>query len=154
MRRMILEHKHFVYIQDCVRNPQLWTFGNALNPFEYLIIDTIKDDLEKRLATGGMRGEFLADYTKMVADVGDKIAVGLYRVSKHSPPHIFYCHIDNIQIAALIAMADSALQLHAGSPMLLDLAGSICKTAFNQGDFIAAIEQAYAKADVTNHNNL
>lgn len=154
MRRMILEHKHFVYIQDCVRNPQLWTFGNALNPFEYLIIDTIKDDLERRLATGGMRGEFLADYTKMVADVGDKIAVGIYRVSKHSPPHIFYCHIDSIPIAALIAMADSALQLHAGSPMLLDLAGNICKTAFNQGDFIAAIEQAYAKADATNHNNL
>lgn len=149
MRRMILEHKHFVYIQDCVRNPQLWTFGNALNPFEYLIIDTIKDDLERRLATGGMRSEFLADYTKMVADVGDKIAVGLYRVSKHSPPHIFYCHIDSIPMAALIAMADSALQLHAGSPMLLDLAGNICKTAFNQGDFIAAIEQAYAKADVT-----
>ncbi len=148
MRRMILEHKHFVYIQDCVRNPQLWTFGNALNPFEYLIIDTIKDDLERRLATGGMRGEFLADYTKMVADVGDKIAVGIYRVSKHSSPHIFYCHVDSIPIAALIAMADSALQLHAGSPMLLDLAGNICKTAFNQGDFIAAIEQAYAKADV------
>lgn len=154
MRKMILEHKHFVYIQDCVRNPQLWTFGNALNPFEYLIIDTIKDDLEKRLATGGMRGEFLADYTKMVADVGDKIAVGIYRVSKYSPPHIFYCHIDNIPIASLIAMADSALQLHSGSPMLLDLAGNICKTAFNQGDFIAAIEQAYAKADATISINL
>lgn len=149
MRKMILEHKHFVYIQDCVRNPQLWTFGNALNSFEYLVIDTIKDNLEERLATGGMRGEFLADYTKMVADVGDKIAVGVFRVSKYSSPHIFYCHIDNIPIAALIAMADSALQLHVGSPMLLDLAGNICKTAFNQGDFIAAIEQAFAKADAS-----
>lgn len=147
MRKMILEHKHFVYIQDCTKNPQLWTFGNALKPFEYLVIDTIKDNLEERLATGGMRGEFLVDYTKMVADVGDKIAVGVYRVSKHAPPQIFYCHIDNVPLAAIIAMADSALQLHAGSPMLLDLAGNICKTAFNQGDFIAAIAQAYAKAD-------
>jgi len=148
MRKMILEHKHFVYVQDCVRNPQLWTFGNALKPFEYLVVDTIKDGLEKRLATGGMRGEFLADYNKMVADVGDEVAMGLYRVSKHSPPQIFYCHIDHIQVAALIAMADSVLQMHLGSPMLLDLASNICKAAFGQSDFIASIEQAYAKAEV------
>jgi hypothetical protein len=147
IRKMILDHSHFVYVQDCSRNPQLWTFGNALNPFEYLIIDTIKDGLEKRLASGGMRGEFLADYKKMVADVGDKVAIGVYRVSKRSAPQIFYCHTDHIQIAALIAMADSVLQMHLGSPMLLDLAGNICKTAFGQGDFIASIEQAYAKAE-------
>lgn len=125
-----------------------------LRPFEYLIIDTIRDNLEERLASGGMRGDFLADYTKMVNDVGDKIAVGVYRVSKHSPPQIFYCHVDHVPIAAMIAMADSSLQLHAGSPMLLDLAGNICKTAFNHGDFIAAIEQAYAKADATIPPNL
>lgn len=149
MRRMILDHKHFVYVQECARNPQLWTFGNALRPFEYLIIDTIKDGLERRLETGGMRGEFLADYKKMVADVGDKVAIGVYRVSKHSAPQIFYCHIDHIQIAALVAMADSVLQMHLGSPMLLDLANNICKTAFGQSDFVATIEQAYAKADIT-----
>lgn len=148
MRKMILDHKHFVYVQECARNPQLWTFGNALRPFEYLIIDTIKDGLERRLETGGMRGEFLADYKKMVADVGDKVAIGVYRVSKHSAPQIFYCHIDHIQIAALVAMADSVLQMHLGSPMLLDLANNICKTAFGQSDFVATIEQAYAKADI------
>lgn len=148
MRKMILDHKHFVYVQECARNPQLWTFGNALRPFEYLIIDTIKDGLERRLETGGMRGEFLADYKKMVADVGDKVAIGVYRVSKHSAPQIFYCHIDHIQIAALVAMADSVLQMHLGSPMLLDLANNICKTAFGQSDFVATIEQAYSKADI------
>ncbi len=148
MRKMILDHKHFVYVQECARNPQLWTFGNALRPFEYLIIDTIKDGLERRLETGGMRGEFLADYKKMVVDVGDKVAIGVYRVSKHSAPQIFYCHVDHIQIAALVAMADSVLQLHLGSPMLLDLANNICKTAFGQSDFVATIEQAYSKADI------
>lgn len=151
MKKMILEHKQFVYVQDCSRNPQLWTFGNALKPFEYLVIDTIKDNLEKRLALGGMRGQFLDDYKKMVAAVGDKVAIGVYKVSQYAAPQIFYSHVDHIQIAALIAMADSVFQMHSGSPMLLDLAGNICKTAFGQSDFVASIEQANAKAIALNN---
>ncbi|WDO13955.1 hypothetical protein MH928_04460 [Flavobacterium sp. WW92] len=148
MREMITNHKKFVYVQDSSRNPELWTFGNALRPYEYLIIDNIKDNLTHRLATGGMRGEFLNDYTKFVEEVGPQVAIGVYRVSTYSPPQIFYGHIDHIQTAALIAMADSTFQIHTGTPMLLDLADNLCKTAFGKSDFIASIEQASAKADI------
>jgi hypothetical protein len=147
MRKMILEHKRFVYVQGSERSPELWTFGNALKPFEYLVIDTLQDKLTHMVSVGGTRGEFRESYEKFANEVGPKIAVGVYRVSRYSPPKIFYSHIDHIQTAAFIAMADSALQMHLGSPMLLDLADNICKTAFGKSDFIASIEQAYAKAE-------
>ena len=46
-------------------------------------------------------------------------------------------------------MADGALQIHKGSPMLLDLAENLCKTAFGKNDFIASIEQAHTKVEIT-----
>lgn len=147
MKRMVLEHQRFVYVQGSTKNPQLWTLGNALEPFEYLVIDTLKDDLLRRVALGGTRGEFRESYEKFAEEVGSKIAIGLYRVSRLSPPQIFYSHVDHIQTSALIAMADSALQMHIGSPMLLDLANNLCQNAFGKNDFIASIEQAHAKAE-------
>jgi hypothetical protein len=149
MEKMILDHKRFVYVQSSERSPDLWTFGNALNPYEYLIIDTLEDKLIHMVETGGTRGEFRESYMKFAKEVGSKIAFGVYRVSRQSPPKIFYSHIDHVQTAALVAMADSALQMHIGSPMLLDLADNLCKTAFGKGDFIASIEQAYSKAEIS-----
>lgn len=147
MSKMVLEHKRFVYVQDSERSPRFWTLGNALRPFEYLVIDTLQDQLAHMVAKGGTRGEFRESYEKFAEEVGSKIAIGVYRVSKQSPPKIFYSHIDHIQAAAFIAMADSALQMHLGSPMLLDLADNLCKTAFGKNDFVASIEQVYAKAE-------
>lgn len=149
MEKMILEHGRFVYVQSSEKSPDLWTFGNALNPYEYLVIDTLEDKLTHMVEMGGTRGDFRESYMKFAKDVGSKIAFGVYRVSSQSPPKIFYSHIDHVQTAALVAMADSALQMHIGSPMLLDLADSLCKTAFGKGDFIASIEQAYAKAEIS-----
>lgn len=148
MRKMILDHSRFVYVQSSTRNPQLWTLGNALKPFEYLIIDTLRDNLVNMVEQGGTRGEFRKAYEKFAEEVGSKIAIGVYKVSNQAPPHIFYGHVDHIKTVALIAMADSALQLHLGSPMLLDLANNLCKTSFGKTDFIASIEQAYTKAEV------
>ena len=153
IKKMVLEHKRFVYVQGSSRSPDLWTFGNALRPFEYLVIDTLKDDLLRRVHLGGTRGEFREDYEKFAEEVGSKIAFGVYRVSRMAAPQIFYCHVDHIQTGALIAMADSSLQLHSGTPMLLDLADNICQTAFGKNDFIASIEQAYAKADALLRNS-
>ncbi len=147
MQKMVLDHQKFVYIQNSIRNPQLWTFGNALRPYEYLVIDTIEDDLIRMVDQGGTRGEFRKSYEQFAKQVGSKIVRGVYKVSNLSSPQIFYCHIDHIKVAALIAMADSVLQLHKGSPMLLDLADNLCQTAFGKSDFVASIEQAYAKAE-------
>lgn len=147
MRKMALDHERFVYVQGSTRNPQLWTFGNALRPYEYLVIDTVEDDLTRLVEQGGTRGEFRKSYEKFAKEIGSKIVYGVYKVSNLSQPQIFYCHINHIKVAALIAMADSVMQMHKGSPMLLDLADNLCQTAFGKNNFIVSIEQAYAKAE-------
>ena len=148
MQRMVLEHERFVYVQNSARNNTLWTFGNALRPFEFLVIDTMEDNLTRMVELGGTRNEFRESYQKFAKEVGSKIAYGVFRVSHHSQPQIFYCHVDHIQVAALITMADAAFQLHKGTPMLLDLANHLCQTAFGKNDLVASIEQAFAKAEV------
>lgn len=148
MQKMVLDHKRFVYVQSAARNNTLWTFGNALKPFEFLVIDTMEDNLTRMVDLGGTRNEFRESYQKFAKDIGSKIAYGVFRVSQYSEPHIFYCHVDHVQVAALIAMSDAAFQLHRGSPMLLDLANHLCQNAFGKNDLIASIEQASIKAEV------
>jgi hypothetical protein len=148
MRRMVLEHERFVYVQESYRNPQLWTFGNALKPFEYLVIDTLEARLMQVIDTSNTSLAIREDYKTFASEVGSKIAYGVYRVSKLAPPQIFYAHVDHIRTAVLLAMADSALQMHSGVPMLLGLADSLCKSAFGKTDFITSIDQAYMKAEV------
>jgi len=149
MSNLVSDHKKFVYVQSGIKNQLLWTFGNALKPYEFLAIDTMEDNLARMVELGGTRGEFRESYQKFAQEIGSQIVYGVYKVSNHSQPHVFYCHRDHIQIAALIAIADGVLQTHKGSPMLLDLAGDLCKNAFGKNDFIASIEQANTKVEVT-----
>lgn len=146
--RMIVQHKRFVYVQACTQHPDLWAFGNALRPFEYLIIDNMKDKMVQMVHSGNTRLNIKNDYEEFAKTAGAQIAVGVYKVSKLSPPQVFYCHVDHIHTAALIAMADSALQMHSGMPMLLDLAENLCKSAFGKNDFMASVDQAYVRAEI------
>lgn len=148
MHKMILEHKRFVYVQPSTMYPELWAFGSALKPFEYLVIDTMEDKMVQMVNSGDTRPEIKRAYEDFAREAGSKIAYGVYQVSKHTPPQVFYCHVEHIQTAALIAIADSALQLHSGTPMLLDLAENLCKNAFGKNDFMASIDQAYVRAEV------
>lgn len=147
MKRMLLDHQRFVYVQGCEKFDDLWTFGDALRPFEYLIIDSIEDDLMRRVIEGNTRGQINQDYLAFAKEVGSKVVRGVYRVSMQANPQIFYGHIDHIRTAALIAMADSAFQLYQGRPMLLDLASNLCKMSFNQNDMSSTIYQASKKAE-------
>lgn len=148
LTRMIIDHKRFVYVQPCMQDPEFWLLGNALDPFEYLVVKTMEDKMVQMVNSGNTRLDIKNDYEEFAREAGAKIAMGIYKVSRLSAPQVFYCHVDHIHTAALIAMADSALQLHSGTPMLLDLAENLCKNAFGKNDFMASIEQAQTRADV------
>lgn len=148
MRKMILEHQRFMYVHSCEKFPDLWTLGNALLPFEYLIIGSLEDDLVRRVELGGTRGGIRESYSDFAKEVGSKIVRGIYRVSRQAPPQIFYGHIDHIRTAALIAMADSVFQMQSGSPMLLDLASNLCQINFSKNDLFSSIQQASIRAEV------
>lgn len=149
MRKMVLEHRHFVFVPSSTKARDLLTIGNALQPLEYAIVDTNEDFLS-RIAEGHYRGEtwgrLKQDVKDFVRECGPKIIVGMYRASSLSPAQMFYAHTDYAHEAALIAMADSVLQEHRGFPMLIDLADGLCSANFGADTFAASTQLAYARA--------
>jgi hypothetical protein len=105
--------------------------------------------LERIVEQGHYRGEWealLPRVKQFVSGVGPQIAVGLYRASDMAPAQLFYAHIEYAHEAALIALADSALQEHRGFPMLIDLADTVCRATFGTDSFTASAQLAYVEA--------
>jgi hypothetical protein len=150
MKRLILDHKRFIFIPSATSARELLTIGNALRPLEYAIVDTNKNNLDK-IARGHYRGqdwdELTGELEKFVEECGTKIVVGLYRASELAPCQIFYAHVDHAHEAALIALADSVLQEHRGFPMLIDLADGLCSSTFGSDTFAASTQLAYVEAN-------
>ncbi|MCI0695709.1 hypothetical protein L0337_27365 [candidate division KSB1 bacterium] len=144
MRRLVLDHQRFVFVPSAPSRRHLLTLGNALKPLEYLILFTIEDDLVNMVEHGGYRGKARQQMEDFTREVGPKVVTGLYRVSKVSPPYLFYAHADHAQTAALIAMADSTLQEHRGFPMLIDIADTVCRSTFSVEGFLSSVQLAYA----------
>lgn len=145
MQSLVLEHQRFVFIPSAPRRRDWLTIGNALNSLEYLILFTIEDDLISMVERGGYRGETRAKMREFAHEVGSQIVTGLYRVSEAAPPYVFYAHAKHSHMAALIAMADSALQLHRGFPMLIDIADTVCRSVFGADGFLSSVRLAYAE---------
>jgi len=149
LRRLILDHRRFVFVPSAPSAREILTIGNALRPLEYAIVDTPLDALLS-VADGGYRGEGWGPVGKdvkcFVKEVGPRIVVGVYRVSHLAPAQMFYAHVDHAHDAALIAMADSALQEHRGFPLLVDLADKLCTASFGGETLAASTRLAYAAA--------
>lgn len=145
MRSLVLDHQRFIFIPSAPRRRDLLTIGNALDGREYLILFTLEDDLVTMVERGGYRGETRGKMQDFAHEVGSQIVAGLYRVSKAAPPYLFYAHAQHSRMAALIAMADSALQLHRGFPMLIDIADTVCRSVFGADGFMSSVRLAYAE---------
>jgi hypothetical protein len=148
IRWYILEHKRFVFIPSAPRKRHWLTIGNALNPLEFAIVQTLRPDVQHMIDAGGYRDESgvrpaMQEFCEQVAPY---IVVGLYRVWEGSPPYLFYAHVDHAEMAAHIAMADSVLQEHRGFPMLIDLADTVCRTTFGVDSFVPSVQMAYTDA--------
>lgn len=145
LSELILEHKRFVYIPSTMNDHLLLTIGNALRPLEFAVIDTDTQRMFPILERGHLRGAYRERAEDFYHATAAKILTGVYRISAEVPPQIFYAHVDFVQEAALIAMADSVLQAHRGFPMLLDLADTICRSTFGVETFNSTIRSAYAQ---------
>jgi hypothetical protein len=140
-------YKRFVFVPSAPRKRHWLMIGNALKPMEYAIVQTLQPDIENMLETGGYRNESGVRplMQSFAHDVASKIIVGLYRVWEAAPPYLFYAHVDNAEMAAHIAMADSLLQEHRGFPMLIDLADTVCTTTFGLDTFLPSVQTVYAE---------
>ncbi len=148
IRWYVLEHKRFVFVPSAPRKRHLLTIGNALNPMEFAIVQTLEPDIENMIDKGGYRDESRVRpaMREFCNEVAPKVVVGLYRVWEGAPPYLFYAHVDYAEIAAHIVMADSLLQEHRGFPMLIDLADTVCKTTFGVETLLPSVETAYVEA--------
>jgi hypothetical protein len=142
-----VDYKRFVFVPSAPRKRHWLMIGNALKPMEYAIVQTLQPDIENMLDTGGYRNESGVRplMQSFAHDVAPKIVVGLYRVWEAAPPYLFYAHVDNAEMAAHIAMADSLLQEHRGFPMLIDLADTVCTTTFGLNTFLPSVQTVYAE---------
>jgi hypothetical protein len=145
---LLVGHGKFVFVPSKPANRYLLTIGQALQPLEFVVVDTAYHAM-----TGIVSHGYYTEAERRLAqdfcyEVGDQIVRGVYRASASAPPYVFYAHVDHVHEAALLAMADSVLQEHRGFPMLIDLADQICWTTFGNDMFKAAVQNAYVDAGV------
>ena len=133
-RELLLEHKRFVYIPRGSNNRLLQSIGDALLPLEFAIVDDLDTYMYEVIDQGHYGTGKFRNAKRMLdsfqADASGKLVAGVFRVSPHSASKIFYAHVDHASEAAVVAMADAMLIEARGYPMLLDLAGSICRDMF------------------------
>ena len=146
LRELLLQHKRFVFVPDGNADPLLATIGRALAPSEYAIIDTIDEQLERIEKNNYYDDKRRATIATFRRDAGDAVVRGVFRASAIAQPQVFYAHRDHVHAAALIALADSALQEQRGSPALLDLAQAVCRATFGVDSYAPQLSVAYTDA--------
>jgi hypothetical protein len=158
MRRLIAEHKRFVFVSSESGDRDLLTLGQALRPLEYLIVGTLEERLDRFVESLRFSSRVTVDdrwddplapekwVRRFQSDIASQVLVGVFRASGMSPPQVFYCHRDYFRIAARIAIADSVLLPDRGFPMLIDLVDRACKSVYGGGSLKEMADAAYAKA--------
>lgn len=149
VRELVEEHRRFVFVPSAPRERDWLTVGQALEPLQFAIVDTVEDRLQRIVDSSQSFGPRYGELRqRFVDEVGPQIVMGMYRVAAASPAMIFYAHVDHAAEAAVVAMADSALQVHRGFPLLIGLADRYCSEHFGQGTLRTAAQEAYADAGV------
>ena len=153
VQQLVCDHQRFVFVPSSIKDRLLLTVGDALAPLEYAIIDTATERILKIVDNGHYERSQRADgrnWLQFAHDfattVGPNIVLGVYRASSTAPPRPFFAHPEHVHEAALVAMADSVLQEHRGFPLSIDLADTVCRTAFGLDVFAEAVRGAYADA--------
>lgn len=146
LARLIGEHRRFVFVPRPLDERGLLTIGHALRPLEYAVLDDTTGRMRDIVEGGHATGRERQLKRGFVAEYGPQVLIGIYRAAADCPPRLFYAHADHVHEAALIALADSALQEHRGYPTLLDLADAVCRTTFGAGEFAESVRLAYAQA--------
>ncbi len=159
IEELVCGHQRFVFVPSSTSQRLLRTIGHALNPLEYAVVHRLSDGLDQVVRGGDWLRPVSVDTTvdgrrltpaqwvrRFCAEVASQVVVGVYRASAIAPPQVFYAHVDHAHTAARIALADSVLLGHRGSPFLLDLAGHVCATSFGADSLSGALEVAYTEA--------
>lgn len=148
LRRLLLDHKQWVFVPSAPKDRFLLSIGQALNPLEYAIVETGEQKMNDIVEKHGYDPYHTRMVREFVREVGPRTVRGVYRASRLSPPYVFYAHAECAHEAALIALADSTMHEHRGFPMLIDLADRICAGTFGSHALATQMEVSYAAQGV------
>ena len=146
LRRLIQEHKKFVYVPSAMQERGYLTLGHALKPGEYALLRTLESDSEHFVQHWHYYDESLRK--KVLAFVKEccaQVLIGIFRVSALSAPSIFFAHREHVHRAAHIAMADTLTHPGRAFPMLLNVADASCRV-LSPDAFSGLVQDAYTRA--------
>src|SRR5438067_2241265 len=88
--RLILQHRRFVYVPSNAANRLLLSIGDALEPLEYAVVDTLHHSAVNIVRTGHhYRGrDWRAAYDRALEfaeTAGRQVVAGVYRASRYAP---------------------------------------------------------------------
>ena len=147
LRKLLCDHKRFVYVVSEPSDRLLLTIGNALHPLEFAIVETLSHQFDRLRLVESRPGRVdRKEVGAFMNEVGPQVVIGVYRAAVHAPARVFYAHRDFACEAAALAIADSALQPFRGFPMLIDLADIVAGNTFDQASFRGSLQDAYAAA--------
>jgi len=144
--QLIHEHKKFVFVSGALHDRGFLTLGYSLDAGEYMVLETLEGEGEAIVDGWEYGGRSKRRAWEFVRGTSPKVVKGLYRVSHHAPPRLFYAHREHVHEAAWVAMADSVLRPERGFPMLIDVAELSCRSAFGDDGFLGLVHDAYAQA--------
>jgi hypothetical protein len=159
MRRLIEDHRRFVFVASEPGDLAYLTIGQALRPCEYAIVGTLAHRIERFVGDLSFAGSVDVDDTwdgkpldpelwvqRFHDEVAARVLVGVYRASPLAPPQMFYAHREHVHTAARIALADSVLLADRGFPALIDLADRTCASIYGGGSLHDIANAAYGRA--------
>jgi hypothetical protein len=141
--RELVAYARFVFVPSSIKDRLILTIGDALRPLEYAVVQTAEQAMRRIVDGGRYIPESRRLVDAFVDDIGQQIAVGVYRASGQAPATPFFAHVDHVHEAAHIAIADSVLQEHRGFPLSIDLADAACHAMFGADTFDDAVASAY-----------
>jgi hypothetical protein len=95
IRKLVLNHKRFIFVPSDIGDRVLLSLGQALRPLEFLILETSERRSRPIVELGNLRGEHRVEAENFIREVSPKIVVGIYRTYRQAPPRAFYAHEDS-----------------------------------------------------------
>ena len=146
LNALLLADSRWIFFPDTLADRALLTIVNALNPGELAILQTGKPMLEAIIETANYAPGYRQKVEAFASRLGQAMVVGGYRATRYAPAQLFIAHADLAVEASILAMTDSRLNPHQGSPLLLQLAGIGARTGMGLDAFRHLVEAAYAQS--------
>lgn len=165
MVRDYVESETFIAVTESADNDlDLLNAATVLDPGEYIDLWPLERDLTQYLYGNEERGVSRANFTKrdlgryenFVQQVGQKVRVVMVKAG--SRPFLIQCHVDRVEEAVALFMADSlwtrgldsmgSTTAYRGFPFHIDLADQVARNMLKAGDFRGFIEARLFERDI------